>query len=104
MSSDSHPTKKIKTAPAGPPLYSDLDLARLTFDATAHGAEIKHATVIAEAQLDATAHTLDDVKTTNALLRADPPLLLLRRRPSSPRVRLPESPAPARARALQSSN
>ena len=45
MSSDSHPTKKIKTAPAGTPIFSDLDLARLTFDATPHGAEIKHATV-----------------------------------------------------------
>ena len=45
MSSDSHPTKKIKTAPAGTPIFSDLDLARLTIDATPQGAEIKHATV-----------------------------------------------------------
>ena len=45
MSSDFHPTKKIKTAPAGPPVFSDLDLDRMTIDATPQGAEIKHATV-----------------------------------------------------------
>ena len=45
MSSDSHPTKKIKTAPAGPPIFSDLDLDRMTIDGTPQGAEIKHATV-----------------------------------------------------------
>jgi hypothetical protein len=45
MSSDSHPTKKIKTAQAGTPIFSDLDLARLAIDATPQGAEIKHATV-----------------------------------------------------------
>ena len=45
MSSDFHPTKKIKTAPAGTPVFSDLDLDRMTIDATPQGAEIKHATV-----------------------------------------------------------
>ena len=45
MSSDFHPTKKIKTAPTGTPIFSDLDLARLTIDGTPQGAEIKHATV-----------------------------------------------------------
>ena len=46
MSSVAHPTKKIKTAQeAGTPIFSDLDLARLTIDGTPQGAEIKHATV-----------------------------------------------------------
>ena len=47
MSSDpsASPTKKIKTTQAGTPIFSDLDLARLTIDATPQGAEIKHATV-----------------------------------------------------------
>ena len=44
--SDSHPTaKKPKTAPPGTPIFSDLDLARLTIDGTPQGAEIKHAMV-----------------------------------------------------------
>lgn len=44
--SDSHAAKKLKTAPKGTPLYSDLDLAsKLTIDATPQGNEIKHATV-----------------------------------------------------------
>ena len=42
--------KKPKTAAApasggGTPLYSDLDLSKLAFDATPQGNEIKHASV-----------------------------------------------------------
>ena len=45
MSSDSPPAKKIKTTQAGTPVFSDLDLSRLSIDATPQGAEIKHAAV-----------------------------------------------------------
>ena len=40
-----HAAKKPKTTPAGTPIFSDLDLARLTIDGTPQGMEIKHATV-----------------------------------------------------------
>ena len=41
------PAKKLKTGPpaTGTPLYSDLDLSKLAFDATPQGNEIKHASV-----------------------------------------------------------
>ena len=46
MSSDSPPAKKPKTTQAGTPIFSDLDLSRLTIDATPQGgADIKHAAV-----------------------------------------------------------
>lgn len=41
MSSDAPAAKKLK--PTGTPLYSDLDLAKLTFDAKLQGSEIQHA-------------------------------------------------------------
>jgi len=46
MSSDSHPSKKIKMAQAGTPIFSDLDLTQLCIDATPQGsAEIKYTAV-----------------------------------------------------------
>ena len=46
MSDSLHAAKKCKTATAGPPLYSELDLAQLTVDATLLGAnETRFATV-----------------------------------------------------------
>ena len=44
--SDTHTTKKPRTATAGPPLYSELDLAQLTVDASLVGSsETRFATV-----------------------------------------------------------
>ena len=45
MSDSTHAAKKPKTTPAGTPIFSDLDLARLTIGGTPQGTEIKHATV-----------------------------------------------------------
>ena len=46
MSDTLHAAKKPKTATAGPPLYSELDLAQLTVDATLLGSnETRFATV-----------------------------------------------------------
>ena len=45
MSSTSPPTKKIKMAQGGMPIFSDLNLSQLVIDATLQGSEIKHATV-----------------------------------------------------------
>ena len=44
-SQTSHASKKAKTTPKGTPLWSDIDLSKLTIDTTPQGAEIKHATV-----------------------------------------------------------
>ena len=44
--SDTHAAKKPKTTSTGPPLYSGLDLAKLTVDATLLGSnETRFATV-----------------------------------------------------------
>ena len=44
--SDTHAAKKPKTTSTGPPLYSELDLAKLTVDATLLGSnETRFATV-----------------------------------------------------------
>ena len=44
--SDAHAAKKPKTTSTGPPLYSELDLAKLTVDATLLGSnETRFATV-----------------------------------------------------------
>ena len=37
--------KKAKTVPQGTPHFTDIDVSKISFDATPQGQEIKHATV-----------------------------------------------------------